>query len=128
MGVGAKNGLSVSTNKLLISIFLLLVTSCSFRKTYKIQDTIDTIQLSPNQNIHKVLDDNNRVIIRDKWGVPHIYGHTDADASFALAYANAQDDFFTIQETVLKSRGKYSSVYGVGNNKINVYLTTWLDY
>ena len=41
------------------------------------------------------------------------------DASFALAYANAQDDFFNIQEAVLKARGKYSSIYGPGPNKIN---------
>ena len=31
----------------------------------------------------------------------------------------AEDDFFNIQEAVLKARGKYSSVYGAGTNKIN---------
>ena len=28
-------------------------------------------------------------IERDNWGVPHIYGKRDADASFGLAYAHA---------------------------------------
>ena len=102
----------------IICITLVLINSCSLRKDYKLQDSIDIIQLSPNQNIDKVLNDNNRVIIRDKWGVPHIYGHTDADAGFALAYANAQDDFFNIQEAVLKARGKYASIYGPGPNKL----------
>ena len=35
-------------------------------------------------------------IERDEWGVPHIYGKRDADVSFGLAYAHAQDDFKTI--------------------------------
>jgi len=39
-------------------------------------------------------------IIRDNWGVPHIFGVTDNDAAFGLAYAHAEDDFETIQETV----------------------------
>jgi acyl-homoserine-lactone acylase len=32
-------------------------------------------------------------ITRDKFGVPHINGKTDADASYGLAYAHAEDDF-----------------------------------
>ena len=36
-------------------------------------------------------------IIRDTWGVPHIFGQTDADTAYGLAYANAEDDFETIQ-------------------------------
>jgi penicillin amidase/acyl-homoserine-lactone acylase len=44
-------------------------------------------------------------IIRDNWGVPHIYGARDADVSFGLAYAHAEDDFETIQETVAATRG-----------------------
>lgn len=44
-------------------------------------------------------------IIRDKWGVPHIFGARDADAAFGLAYAHASDDWETIQTTVLFARG-----------------------
>ena len=32
-------------------------------------------------------------ILRDKWGIPHVYGKTDADAVFGLMYAQAEDDF-----------------------------------
>ncbi|MDJ0910807.1 MAG: penicillin acylase family protein, partial [Woeseiaceae bacterium] len=32
-------------------------------------------------------------IIRDDYGVPHIYGETDADAVFGMLYAQAEDDF-----------------------------------
>jgi penicillin amidase/acyl-homoserine-lactone acylase len=51
-------------------------------------------------------------ILRDTWGVPHIYGKTDADAAFGLAYAHAEDDFVTIQETLLTARGELASVFG----------------
>ncbi|MDJ0919968.1 MAG: acylase [Henriciella sp.] len=44
-------------------------------------------------------------VIRDNWGVPHIYGARDADVAFALAYAHAEDDFETIQETLAATRG-----------------------
>src|SRR6056297_91975 len=44
-------------------------------------------------------------IIRDQWGVPHIFGVTDNDAAFGLAYAHAEDDFETIQETIAATRG-----------------------
>jgi len=37
-------------------------------------------------------------ITRDIWGVPHIYGETDADAAFGLAYAHAEDDFINTAE------------------------------
>ena len=72
-------------------------------------------------NVFGQINTSNITIVRDKWGVPHIHGNTDKDAAFSLAYAHAQDDFFTIQESLLKARGKYASVYGEGENKINEY-------
>lgn len=44
-------------------------------------------------------------IIRDRFGVPHIYGARDADVAFGLAYAHAKDDWATIEEVILFSRG-----------------------
>ena len=51
-------------------------------------------------------------IIRDTWGVPHIFGQTDADTAYGLAYASAEDDFETIQMVFLASRGKLGAVMG----------------
>jgi penicillin amidase/acyl-homoserine-lactone acylase len=45
-------------------------------------------------------------IIRDKWGVPHVYGARDADVAFGLAYAHAEDDWKTIEDVILFARGK----------------------
>jgi acyl-homoserine-lactone acylase len=51
-------------------------------------------------------------ILRDTWGVPHVFGKTDADAAFGLAYAHAEDDFATIQGALLAARGRLASVQG----------------
>jgi acyl-homoserine-lactone acylase len=51
-------------------------------------------------------------IVRDKWGVPHIYGKTDADAAYGLAWANAEDDFFTMQELVITAKGAAGKLMG----------------
>ncbi len=51
-------------------------------------------------------------IIRDSWGVPHIYGKTDADVAYGLAWAHAEDDFKHIHDCVLMARGLYAHVEG----------------
>ena len=45
-------------------------------------------------------------IKRDIWGVPHVYGETDADAAFGLAYAHAEDDFKNIAENMYLYRAQ----------------------
>lgn len=51
-------------------------------------------------------------VIRDKWGVPHIYGERDADVAFGLAYAHAEDDWKTFEEVILFSRGVLAQTKG----------------
>jgi penicillin amidase/acyl-homoserine-lactone acylase len=51
-------------------------------------------------------------ILRDEFGVPHIYGKTDPDVSFGLAYAHSEDDFETIQKVLLQTRGHLAAVDG----------------
>ena len=43
-------------------------------------------------------------IVRDEWGVPHIYGRTDADVAYGVAQAHAEDDFFTLKDVVARTR------------------------
>ncbi|MCC7126368.1 MAG: penicillin acylase family protein [Acidobacteria bacterium] len=51
-------------------------------------------------------------IIRDDWGVPHIYGKTDADAVFGLMYAQAEDDFNRVETNFLNSMGRLAEAEG----------------
>src|SRR3954463_8224476 len=52
----------------------------------------------------------NITIARDSFGVPHIYGHTDAEAAYGLAWAHSEDDFKDIQENLLAARGMLGEV------------------
>ena len=52
-------------------------------------------------------------IIRDRWGVPHIYGVTNADTAFGVGYAHAEDDFETIQDVVAATRGTLARYKGM---------------
>jgi len=51
-------------------------------------------------------------ILRDEFGVPHIYGATDPDVAYGLAYAHAEDDALTIQKVLLATRGQLARVDG----------------
>lgn len=68
---------------------------------------------NPSAELLRAAASNYRAeVIRDTWGVPHIYGQRDADVSFGLAYAHAEDDFETIQEVVAATRGVLASYRG----------------
>lgn len=51
-------------------------------------------------------------IYRDSYGVPHIYGPTDASCVFGYIYAQAEDNFWQIEDTFIRSLGRASEVYG----------------
>lgn len=61
-------------------------------------------------------------IARDKFGVPHIFGKTDADVAYGLAWAHAEDDFETIQMTVLAGKGLAGRVFGEQGAAIDFFL------
>jgi penicillin amidase/acyl-homoserine-lactone acylase len=52
-------------------------------------------------------------IHRDHFGIPHIYGETDSDVAFGLAFAHAEDDFATIQEVAIAARGQLAAIKGI---------------
>ena len=51
-------------------------------------------------------------IIRDNWGIAHVYGKTDADAVFGMIYAQAEDDFNRIERNYLISLGWLAQAEG----------------
>jgi len=56
--------------------------------------------------------DNTVTIIRDNWGIPHIYAKTKKDAVFALGYCHAYDRMFQMEMTVRTGMGLMSEVMG----------------
>jgi len=54
----------------------------------------------------------NITIARDSFGVPHIFGPTDAAVAYGLAWAHAEDDFNTLQLVVLSGKAKLGTALG----------------
>lgn len=51
-------------------------------------------------------------IHRDEWGVPHIYGATDAGVVFGAAYAQAEDNWPQVRENFLRAIGRGAEILG----------------
>jgi len=81
------------------AIFLfLLVVSCAEQ---------------PNTELQRWQSQAEQVeIIRDDFGVPHIYGKTDADAVFGLLYAQCEDDFNRVEQNYIWATGRLAEVEG----------------
>jgi acyl-homoserine lactone acylase PvdQ len=54
----------------------------------------------------------NITIVRDTWGIPHVYGKTDADAVFGVIYAQAEDDFNRVETNYLNAMGRLAEAEG----------------
>ena len=59
------------------------------------------------------IDPNNIEIVRDNYGVPHIYANTDSELAYGLAWVNSEDDFQTIQEAYLAGNALLSKHIGI---------------
>lgn len=51
-------------------------------------------------------------IVRDSFGVPHIFSETDAEVAYGLAWAEAEDDFASMQEVILPAKNLMARVQG----------------
>ncbi|GAA4765988.1 acylase [Stakelama sediminis] len=66
------------------------------------------------------------VIKRDTFGVPHIFGKTDAGVAYGIAYAHAEDDFPTLQEVMAATRGRLGALTGEDGARTD-YIVHLLD-
>ncbi len=60
-------------------------------------------------------------IIRDQWGVPHVYANTDADAVFGMMYVQCEDFFSKVEDVIISRMGRESEVEG----KSAIYKDLW---
>jgi acyl-homoserine-lactone acylase len=54
----------------------------------------------------------NVTIVRDDWGIAHVYGKTDADAVFGALYAQAEDDFPRVETNYCNVMGRLAEAEG----------------
>ena len=78
--------------KISFALLLLFSFNCSFSQSAIDPATID--------------------IVRDSFGVPHIFAKTDAAVAYGLAWAEAEDDFKSMQEVILPAKGLMGKVMG----------------
>ena len=65
------------------------------------------------QEVQRYLKQAKRVtIIRDIWGIAHIYGKTDADAVFGALYAQCEENFPRVERNYLEIMGRLSETEG----------------
>ena len=99
-----------------IFFFISLVSACAAPK----QDT--------DQEVARWEEQAQRVtIIRDNWGVPHIYGKTDADAVFGLLYAQCEDDFNRVEMNYINALGRLAEVEGEAQLYRDLRMKMFID-
>jgi acyl-homoserine-lactone acylase len=87
-------------NRLFLVLFMISFTSCKNEK--------NSTDVAQRWQQHA----ENTEIIRDDFGVPHIYGKTDADAVFGLLYAQCEDDFNRVERNYIWAIGRLAEVEG----------------
>ena len=84
---------------LFVTLALLLLVSC--------------VEKSPQTEVDKWMEQADRIkITRDDYGVPHIYGISDADAVFGLLYAQCEDDFARVERNYIWATGRLAEIEG----------------
>jgi acyl-homoserine-lactone acylase len=70
---------------------------------------------------------SNTEIIRDDFGVPHIYGKTDGNAVFGLLYAQCEDDFYRVERNYIWAIGRLAEIEGesylYSDLRANLFMT-----
>ena len=69
----------------------------------------------------------NVTIIRDTWGIPHIYGKTDADAVFGMIYSQAEDDFNRVELNYLNAMGRLAEAEGESELYRDLRMKLFID-
>ena len=85
--------------KKLLILILFTLTACSSQDGGQLADT------ASGEVARWEAQAENITIIRDNWGVPHIYGKTDADTVFGVMYAQAEDDFNRVEVNYMNAMG-----------------------
>src|SRR6202166_2914718 len=66
-------------------------------------------------------------IVRDNWGIAHVYGKTDADAVFGMEYAQAEDDFNRVETNYLNAMGRLAETEGESRIYQDLRMKLFID-
>lgn len=99
-------------SKLIYLSQISLVTLCFFaiHATTKAQTTSSKAKPANGNRMERLA--HSVTIYRDTYGVPHVFGQTDASTVFGFAYAQAEDNFWRVEENFINALGRSSELYG----------------
>ena len=66
-------------------------------------------------------------IVRDDWGIAHVYGKTDADVVFGMIYAQAEDDFNRVETNYLNAMGRLAEAEGEQRVYLDLRMKLFID-
>lgn len=66
-------------------------------------------------------------ILRDNWGIAHVYGKTDADAVFGMEYAQAEDDFNRVETNYINAVGRLAEAEGESKIYQDLRMKLFID-
>src|SRR6266480_2507612 len=69
----------------------------------------------------------NVTIIRDDWGIAHVYGKTDADAIFGMIYTQAEDDFNRVETNYINAMGRLAETEGESKIYLDLRMKLFID-
>jgi acyl-homoserine-lactone acylase len=72
-------------------------------------------------------ESRNVTIIRDDWGIAHVYGKTDADAVFGMEYAQAEDDFNRVETNYINAMGRLAETEGESKIYQDLRMKLFID-
>src|SRR5499427_4024293 len=85
-------------------------------------------QTPPSRDVARwVHEAQNVTIIRDDWGIAHVYGKTDADAVFGMEYAQAEDDFNRIETNYINGMGRLAEAEGESKIYQDLRMKLFID-
>ncbi len=90
-----------------VSLFALLVVTLAFEGQLTHHTQAKDSSISSLEKVAKSV-----TIYRDNWGVPHVYGPTDYSVMFGFMYAQAEDNFWQIEDSYIQAIGRAAEAYG----------------
>lgn len=99
-----------------VVLLLALVSACVF----SLQATNPDVALWEQEA-------RNVTIIRDDWGIAHVYGKTDADAVFGMEYAQAEDDFNRVETNYINALGRLAETEGESKIYQDLRMKLFID-
>lgn len=98
------------------TLVLLIISVCAHAQPFSPQE-ISTLKKQAK----------HITIIKDKWGVPHVYAKTDADAVFGMMYVQCEEFFDNVENTIITRLGRQAEVEGESALYKDVWARMFID-